>query len=204
MGRNYNCYTAFELTNCQVSGFVFSWFHENTEKTKASSETVLRLMPLPCHMVASAVSAHLLQLQESASSADPVVPSLLVPGPVKSLYAYCSMASALAFAAATGIAFICLLPPVFHLCVLPCFAPVLSTAIACSNLLSCLLLNSETEMQLRYLKSVSTTFQNKKNHSVPVLMDSIWSCVYWWIQIVLSALTLQVQTQNSHINLLSY
>ena len=37
--------TTSELTDHQVSGFVYSWFLENTEKTKASLETFLRLMP---------------------------------------------------------------------------------------------------------------------------------------------------------------
>ena len=45
-GRDYsNCRTS-ELTDRQVSGFIFSWFLENAEKTKASWETFLRLMPL--------------------------------------------------------------------------------------------------------------------------------------------------------------
>ena len=35
MGRDYSNCRASELTDCQVSGFVFSWFLENTEKTKA-------------------------------------------------------------------------------------------------------------------------------------------------------------------------
>ena len=43
MGRNYSDCRASELTDRQVSGFY--WFLENTEKTKASSETFLRLMP---------------------------------------------------------------------------------------------------------------------------------------------------------------
>ena len=45
MGRDYSYCRASELTDSQVSGFVFSWFLENTEKTKASQETFLRLMP---------------------------------------------------------------------------------------------------------------------------------------------------------------
>ena len=45
-GRDYSDCRASELTDRQVSGFVFSWFHENTvtEKTKALQETFLRLM----------------------------------------------------------------------------------------------------------------------------------------------------------------
>ena len=46
MGRDYSYCRASELTDCQVSGFVFSWLLENTEKTKALQETFLRLMPL--------------------------------------------------------------------------------------------------------------------------------------------------------------
>ena len=46
MGRDTSYYRALELTDLQVSGFVFSWFLENTEKTKASKETFLSLMPL--------------------------------------------------------------------------------------------------------------------------------------------------------------
>ena len=42
MGRDYSYCRASELTDHQVSGFVFT---ENTEKAKASSETFLRLMP---------------------------------------------------------------------------------------------------------------------------------------------------------------
>ena len=45
MGRDYSNCRASELTDLQVSGFVFSWFLENTEKTRASSETFLRLTP---------------------------------------------------------------------------------------------------------------------------------------------------------------
>ena len=36
MGRDYGDYRASELTERQVRGFVYSWFLENTEKTKAS------------------------------------------------------------------------------------------------------------------------------------------------------------------------
>ena len=36
MGRDYSDCRASELTDCQVSGFVFFWFLENTEKTTAS------------------------------------------------------------------------------------------------------------------------------------------------------------------------
>ena len=35
MGRDYSYCRASELTDCQVSGFVFSWFLENSEKAKA-------------------------------------------------------------------------------------------------------------------------------------------------------------------------
>ena len=45
MGRDYSNCRASELTDLQVSGFVFSWFLKNTEKTRASSETFLRLTP---------------------------------------------------------------------------------------------------------------------------------------------------------------
>ena len=45
MGRDYSDCRASELTDRQVSGFIFSWFLENTEKTKVSQETFLRLMP---------------------------------------------------------------------------------------------------------------------------------------------------------------
>ena len=45
MGRDYSDCRASELTDRQVSGFVYSWFLENTEKTKASSEAFLRLTP---------------------------------------------------------------------------------------------------------------------------------------------------------------
>ena len=170
MGRNYNCHTALELTNRQVSGFVFSWFHENTEKTKASSETVLRLMPLPCHMVASAVSAHLLQLQESASSADPVVPSLLVPGPVKSLYAYCSMASALAlqlqlallsFACCPLCSIYVCCPAMLQCSQLPLPVPICSAA--CCWTVRC---SSDTWNQFPLLSRTRKIIQSQ----------------YWWIQ----------------------
>ena len=46
MDRDYSNCRALELTDHQVSGFVFSWFLENTEKTKASQDTFLRLMPI--------------------------------------------------------------------------------------------------------------------------------------------------------------
>ena len=45
IGRDYCDCRASELTDRQVNGFVFSWFLENTENTKASQETFLRLMP---------------------------------------------------------------------------------------------------------------------------------------------------------------
>ena len=45
MGRDYSDSRASELTDRQVSGFVYSWFLENTEKTKALKENFLRLMP---------------------------------------------------------------------------------------------------------------------------------------------------------------
>ena len=35
VGREYSYCRASELTDCQVSGFVYSWFLENTEKMKA-------------------------------------------------------------------------------------------------------------------------------------------------------------------------
>ena len=45
MCRDYGDCRASELTDRHVSGFVFFWFLENTEKMKASKETFLRLMP---------------------------------------------------------------------------------------------------------------------------------------------------------------
>ena len=48
MGRDYSFCRAFELTDCQVRGFVFSWFPSSRKyrKNKATQETFLRLMPL--------------------------------------------------------------------------------------------------------------------------------------------------------------
>ena len=46
MGRDYRDYRVSELTDSQVSGLVYTWFLENTEKMKALSETFLRLIPL--------------------------------------------------------------------------------------------------------------------------------------------------------------
>ena len=45
MGSDYRDCRALDLTDCQVSGFIFPWFLEITQKTKASWETFLRLMP---------------------------------------------------------------------------------------------------------------------------------------------------------------
>ena len=47
MGRHYSNCRASELTDRQVSGFIFSWFLENTEKMKASSKAHAQGCRLP-------------------------------------------------------------------------------------------------------------------------------------------------------------